>query len=91
MALPAPSATEDDILASLGIGEETNFTNAKQMLESFWGEYSDCFVFTFDERKEVNISQLNLVPKHWIIKELELKRVKLRALYIFHMPDLSTR
>lgn len=48
-------------------------------------------MFVVDEEKEVNISQLTLAPKNWIIRELEPKEVELTAYYLSHMLDLSTR
>lgn len=91
MALLPPTATRDNIPSSLDVGEETDFTTAKQMFKSFEGKNSNCFVFAINEKKEVNINELHQAPKHWIIKELEQKEVRLTVHYLSHMLDLSTR
>ena len=91
LALPAPSAPRDEIPASLDFGEKTDYTAAKNTFESFWGECSDVFVFKVDERKDVNISQLDRAPQNWVIRELEQQGVNIIGHYLTHMPDLSMR
>ena len=80
-----------DIPADRSAGKSTDFTTAKQMFESFWGECRGDFVFKVEETKSVNINQLDRAPGDWTIRSFDQAGVEATKHYLAHMADISKK
>ena len=60
-----------EIVEQVSAGEEPDFDTTTQIIEKYWTDCLDCYVFFPPQKKELSVYQLIQAPEDWTIRSIE--------------------
>ena len=80
-----------EVPVELSDGDEEDLEAISKIYNQFWMECQGSYIFEMDEKREVSIDQLDLVPIDWTIRAYEERGMEKMQNYFLNMLDQTAR
>ena len=80
-----------EVLVELSDGDKEDLEAISKIYNQFWMECQGYYIFEMDEKRELSIDQLDIVPIDWTICAYEERGMEKMQNYFLNMPDQTAR